>query len=295
VVMDNPDIKGRLEILKVHTKGKPLAGDVDLDAIAKITPGFSGADLENLINEAAILTARRNKKTIGMSELQESMERVIMGPERKTRVISEKEKKTIAFHEAGHAILHHLLEYADPVHKITIIPRGRAGGYVMSLPASDIFLKSREEFEDQIVAAMGGRAAEEIIFNQFTTGASGDLQQVTQLARNMVTQYGMSDTLGPRTFGGNGGGTVFLGREFYGDRDYSEQAAEEIDNEVKRIVSSAYERAKAMLVQNRDKLETIARVLLEQETLDRPAFEEIMDGRMTAAPTPAAFSEYDAG
>ncbi len=293
VVMDNPDIKGRLEILKVHTKGKPLSGDVDLEAIAKITPGFSGADLENLINEAAILTARRNKKTIGMSELQESMERVIMGPERKTRVISDKEKKTIAYHEAGHAILHHLLEYADPVHKITIIPRGRAGGYVMSLPESDIFLKSREEFEDQIVAAMGGRAAEEIIFNQFTTGASGDLQQVTQLARNMVTQYGMSDTLGPRTFGGNGGGTVFLGREFYGDRDYSEQAAEEIDNEVKRIVSSAYERAKALLVQNREKLETIARVLLEQETLDRPAFEEIMDGRMTAAPTPAAFSEYD--
>jgi len=290
VVMDNPDIKGRLDILKVHTKGKPLSGDVDLEAIAKITPGFSGADLENLINEAAILTARRNKKTIGMSELQESMERVIMGPERKTRVISDKEKKTIAFHEAGHAILHHLLEYADPVHKITIIPRGRAGGYVMSLPDTDIFLKSREEFEDQIVAAMGGRAAEEIIFNQFTTGASGDLQQVTQLARNMVTQYGMSEKLGPRTFGGNGGGTVFLGREFYGDRDYSEQAAEEIDNEVKRIVSSAYERAKALLIQNRDKLETIARVLLEQETLDRPAFEDIMEGRITA---PAAFNEYD--
>ena len=293
VVMDNPDIKGRLEILKVHTKGKPLAADVDLDAIAKITPGFSGADLENLINEAAILTARRNKKTIGMSELQESMERVVMGPERKTRVISEKEKKTIAYHEAGHAILHHLLEHADPVHKITIIPRGRAGGYVMSLPETDIFLRSREEFEDQIVAAMGGRAAEEVIFNQFTTGASGDLQQVTQLARNMVTQYGMSDKLGPRTFGSNGGGTVFLGREFYGDRDYSEQAAEEIDNEVKRIVSMAYERAKALLIQNRDKLENIARVLLDQETLDRVGFEDIMEGRMTAAPTPAAFSEYD--
>jgi cell division protease FtsH len=293
VVMDNPDIKGRLDILKVHTKGKPLSADVDLDAIAKITPGFSGADLENLINEAAILTARRNKKTIGMSELQESMERVVMGPERKTRVISEKEKKTIAYHEAGHAILHHLLEHADPVHKITIIPRGRAGGYVMSLPDTDIFLRSREEFEDQIVAAMGGRAAEEIIFNHFTTGASGDLQQVTQLARNMVTQYGMSDTLGPRTFGGNGGGTVFLGREFYGDRDYSEQAAEEIDNEVKRIVSMAYERAKSLLIQNREKLETIARVLLDQETLDRTGFEDIMEGRMTAAPTPAAFSEYD--
>jgi len=163
----------------------------------------------------------------------------------------------------------------------------------MSLPETDIFLRSREEFEDQIVAAMGGRAAEEVIFNQFTTGASGDLQQVTQLARNMVTQYGMSDKLGPRTFGSNGGGTVFLGREFYGDRDYSEQAAEEIDNEVKRIVSMAYERAKALLIQNRDKLENIARVLLDQETLDRVGFEDIMEGRMTAAPTPAAFSEYD--
>jgi cell division protease FtsH len=290
VIMDNPDIKGRLDILKVHTKGKPLASDADLDAIAKITPGFSGADLENLINEAAILTARRNKKAIGMSELQESMERVVMGPERKTRVISEKEKKTIAFHEAGHAVLHHLLEYADPVHKITIIPRGRAGGYVMSLPDTDIFLKSREEFEDQIVAAMGGRAAEEIIFNQFTTGASGDLQHVTQLARNMVTQYGMSDTLGPRTFGSSGN-TVFLGREFSGDRDYSEQAAEEIDNEVKRIVSAAYERAKQLLIQQRDKLETVARVLLEQETLDRTAFEDIMGNQMSAAP--AMFSEYD--
>jgi cell division protease FtsH len=290
VIMDNPDIKGRLDILKVHTKGKPLASDADLDAIAKITPGFSGADLENLINEAAILTARRNKKAIGMSELQESMERVVMGPERKTRVISEKEKKTIAFHEAGHAVLHHLLKYADPVHKITIIPRGRAGGYVMSLPDTDIFLKSREEFEDQIVAAMGGRAAEEIIFNQFTTGASGDLQQVTQLARNMVTQYGMSDTLGPRTFGSSGN-TVFLGREFSGDRDYSEQAAEEIDNEVKRIVSSAYERAKQLLIQQRDKLETVARILLEQETLDRTAFEDIMGGQMSAAP--AMFRDYD--
>ncbi len=293
VVMDNPDVKGRLEILRVHTKGKPLSADVDLESIAKITPGFSGADLENLINEAAILTARRNKKTIGMSELQESMERVIMGPERKTRVISEKEKKTIAYHEGGHAIVGHLLDHANPVHKITIVSRGRALGYVMSLPEDDQSLISREQMEDTLAGMMGGRAAEEIVFSQFTTGAANDLQRATQIARNKVTQYGMSDKLGPRTFGGNGGGTVFLGREFYGDRDYSEQAAEEIDNEVKRIVSYAYERARTILIQNREKLETLAHILLEQETLDRTAFEDIMDGRMTAAPTPAAFSEYD--
>lgn len=285
VIMDNPDLKGRQDILKVHAKGKPLAADVDLESIAKITPGFSGADLENLINEAAILAARRNKKSIGMSELQESMERVIMGPERKTRVISEKEKKSIAFHEAGHAILHHLLEHANPVHKITIVPRGRAGGYVLSLPDTDIFLRSREEFEDQIVAAMGGRAAEEIIFNQFTTGASNDLQQSTSMARSMVTQYGMSDTLGPRTFGG-GQGSLFLGRDLYEQRDYSEQAAEEIDNEVKRIVQTAYTRAKSILTENRDKLEMIASILIEQETLDRTSFEELMGRVMTEDHTP---------
>ena len=277
VVMDNPDLKGRQDILKVHAKGKPLAADVDIEALAKITPGFSGADLENLINEAAILAARRNKKSIGMSEMQESMERVIMGPERKTRVISNKEKTSIAYHEAGHAILHHLLEYAQPVHKITIVPRGRAGGYVMSLPENDAFLRSRDEFEDEIVAMMGGRAAEEIIFNQFTTGASSDLQQATNQARAMVTQYGMSDVLGPRSFG-SGSGSLFLGRDLYEQRDYSEQAAEEIDNEVKRILQTAYQRAKTILTENREKLEQIAHVLMEQETLDRPGFEELMGG-----------------
>ncbi|NWG17682.1 MAG: ATP-dependent metallopeptidase FtsH/Yme1/Tma family protein [Chloroflexi bacterium] len=293
VVMDNPDVKGRQDILKVHIKGKPLAADVDLEAMAKITAGFSGADLENLINEAAILTARRNKKAIGMSEMQESMERVIMGPERKTRVITEKEKKVIAYHEAGHAILHHLLENANPVHKITIIPRGRAGGYVMSLPEDDIFLRSREEFEDQIAAAMGGRAAEEIIFNRLTTGASSDLQQATHLARAMVTQYGMSETLGPRTFGG-GQGAVFLGREIGEQRDYSEQAAEQIDGEVRRIVQMAYDRAYSTLTENRDKLDALAAILLERETLDRETFEAVMNGTLTlgetngSAPTGAA-------
>lgn len=293
VIMDNPDIRGRSEILKVHAKGKPLAADVDLESIARITPGFSGADLENLINEAAILAARRNKKSISMSEMQESMERVVMGPERKTRVISEKEKRTVAYHEAGHAILFHVLEHTHPVHKITIIPRGRAGGYVMPLPEDDSGLISREQFEDLITATMGGRAAEEIIFNQLTTGASSDLQQATQRARMMVTQFGMSETLGPRTFGG-GTGSLFLGRDLYEQRDYSEHAAEEIDKEVKRILQSAYHRAKTLLTENRDKLESVARVLIERETLDRTSFEDLMAGRELPAmfeapvePTPA--------
>jgi cell division protease FtsH len=293
VIMDNPDIKGRSEILKVHAKGKPLAADVELESIARITPGFSGADLENLINEAAILAARRNKKSIGMSEMQESMERVVMGPERKTRVISEKEKRTVAYHEAGHAILFHVLEHTHPVHKVTIIPRGRAGGYVMPLPEDDSGLVSREQFEDLITATMGGRAAEEIVFNQLTTGASSDLQQATQRARMMVTQFGMSETLGPRTFGG-GTGSLFLGRDLYEQRDYSEHAAEEIDNEVKRILQSAYHRAKTLLTENRDKLESVAQVLIERETLDRTSFEDLMAGRELPAiletpvePTPA--------
>jgi cell division protease FtsH len=283
VVMDNPDIKGRLEILKVHSKGKPLAADADIDALAKMTVGFSGADLENLINEAAILTARRNKKAIGMSEMTESMDRVTMGPERKSRVITEKDKVNTAYHEAGHAILFHVLKNTDPVHKITIVPRGIAGGYVLPLPDEDVFGRSREYFEDTITAALGGRAAEEIVFNQFTTGASNDLQRVTQMARSMVTKYGFSETLGPRTFGSDGG-AVFLGREIGEQRDYSEQAAEEIDNEVRRILTNAYNRAKQVLSDNRDKLESLVKVLLEQETLDRSAFEDLMGTTMGAAP-----------
>lgn len=286
VIMDNPDVRGRLDILKVHTKGKPMAADVELETIARITPGFSGADLENLINEAAILAARRNKKTIGMSEIQESMERVIMGPERKTRVMSESEKKKVAYHEAGHAVVQYFLEHTTPVHKITIIPRGRAGGYVMSLPEEDVFLKSREQFEDELAGLMGGRAAEELIYNQFTTGASSDLQQATSRARMMVTQFGMSESLGPRAFGG-GSGSLFLGRDLYEQRDYSEQAAEDIDNEVKRILQTAYQRAKATLTQHRSKLEDLANVLIEQETLDRAAFEEVMNKLTTTNTEPA--------
>jgi cell division protease FtsH len=291
VVMDNPDIKGRHEILKVHTKGKPLAPDADMDRLAKMTVGFSGADLENLINEAAILTARRNKKAVGMSELTESMDRVTMGPERKSRVISEKDKLTTAYHEAGHAVLFYFLKYTDPVHKITIVPRGRAGGYVLPLPDEDIFGRSKEYFEDTIAAALGGRAAEEIVFNQFTTGASNDLQRVTSMARAMVTQYGMSDSLGPRTFG-SGTGMVFLGREMAEQRDYSEQAAEEIDSEVRRILQTAYGRAKEVLTEHRDKLDKLVTILLEQETLDRPLFEEVMEGKVSVSSSgPAASAD----
>lgn len=287
VIMDNPDVKGRQDILKVHSRGKPLAGDVDVEAIAKITAGFSGADLENLVNEAAILAARRNKKSISMSEMQESMERVVMGPERRSRVISVEEKKKVAYHEAGHAILFHLLENTNPVHKITIVSRGRAGGYVMPLPSGDTMLVTREKFEDDIVAAMGGRAAEEIIFNQFTTGASNDLQQATRMARAMVTQFGMSDALGPRAYGAASGGAVFLGREISEQRDYSEHYARQIDDEVKNILQTGYQRAKNILNEQKDKMELLVEVLMERETLTAEEFREIIDGVAPATETPS--------
>ncbi|MCY4247089.1 MAG: ATP-dependent zinc metalloprotease FtsH [Chloroflexi bacterium] len=281
VVMDNPDVRGRQDILKVHSRGKPLAGDVDVEALAKITAGFSGADLENLVNEAAILAARRDKNKIAMTEMQEAMERVVMGPERRSRIITPKEKEKVAYHEAGHALLFHLLENTSPVHKITIISRGRAGGYVMPLPDGDDMLITREKFEDDIVAAMGGRAAEEIIYNQFTTGASNDLQQATRMARAMVTQFGMSELLGPRAYG-SGGGAVFLGREISEQRDYSEHYAQQIDDEVKRILQQAYQRAKDLLTARREKMEELVAVLIEQETLNSDEFVAIVDGAAVA-------------
>jgi cell division protease FtsH len=275
VMMDNPDVKGREDILKVHTRGKPLASDVDTKAIAKITAGFSGADLENLVNEAAILAARRNKKNIGMGEMQESMERVVMGPERRSRVISPEEKERIAYHEAGHAILFHVLEHTDPVHKITIVSRGQAGGYVMPLPTRDNMLRSREQFLDDLVAAMGGRAAEEIIYSNLTTGAQSDLRQATRIARSMVTQFGMSDKLGPRAYGSSNS-PIFLGREMGESRDYSEEYARTIDDEVKSILQQAYDRAKKILESNKAKMEQLVEILLERETLDSNEFKEIM-------------------
>ncbi|MGJ3237322.1 MAG: ATP-dependent zinc metalloprotease FtsH [Anaerolineae bacterium] len=278
VIMDNPDVAGREEILGVHPRGKPLPPDVDLKAIAKITAGFSGADLENLVNEAAILAARRNKKNIGMSEMQESMERVVMGPERRSRVITAEEKKRIAYHEAGHAILHYALEHSDPVHKITIVSRGQAGGYVMSLPQQDTSLRSKEQFEDYMAAAMGGRAAEEIIYNNYTTGAQGDLRQATRVARAMVTQYGMSEKLGPRAYGSSNSQPVFLGRDMGESRDYSEEYARTIDDEVKIILESAYARAKGILEKHKDKIELLVEILMERETLDSTEFIQIMKG-----------------
>ena len=277
VTLDLPDVKGRQAILKVHAKGKPLAPNSDLEAIAKVSVGFSGADLENLINEAAILAARRNLKTIGMSELQESMERSVMGPERRSLYISEKVKRVTAYHEAGHAILFHLLEHADSVHKVTIIPRGRAGGYVMPLPDEDTSQVTREQFIDRITAAMGGRAAEELILGHLSTGASNDLQQSTGWVWAMVTKFGMSEKLGPRSYG-DGGQQVFLGRAIGEQRNYSEHYAREIDDEVRNILQGAYDRAKSILSDNRSKLERLTEVLLEEETLERQTFEAIMDG-----------------
>ncbi len=276
VTMDRPDLKGREAILKVHARGKPLANDVDLEALARITPGMSGADLENLLNEAALLAARRNKRSIGMSELNESMERVAMGPARKSRVMSQKEKEITAYHEAGHALLFYMLDHTAPVHKITIVPRGGAGGYVLPILDEDVKYYTKEQFEDTICAGMGGRAAESIIFNHFTTGASSDLQQGTDRARSMITQYGMSDKLGPRTFGKNDG-NPFLGRGWQDDRDYSEESAQIIDAEIKRIVSENYDRAINILKSNRDQLELLAQTLMDRETLDRGEFEYLME------------------
>jgi cell division protease FtsH len=275
VVIDRPDMRGRRAILEVHTRGKPLASDVDLDAIAKQTPGFSGADLENLINEGAILAARRNGRAVYMLDLQNAIEKVIAGPERHSRVISPEEREVIAYHEAGHAVVMDRLDHCDPVHKITIVSRGMALGYTMPLPEEDRTMTVRSKFEDDIAALLGGRVAEELIFNEITTGASNDLERVTALARSMVTRYGMSDVLGPVTFGEREE-MVFLGREIGERVNYSEEIAEQIDAEVKRIVTRAHQRATQILHDNLDKLHTISKRLIEVETIDRPEFEAIM-------------------
>jgi len=277
VYMDRPDRVGRLAILNVHSRGKPLASDVNLDAIAKLTPGFVGADIENLVNEAAILAARRGKKAISMREFQESMERVVAGPERRSRVIGPDERRVIAFHEAGHAVVMHNLEHADPVHKISIIARGMAGGYTLSLPEDDRTLMTKTQFEDEIAALFGGRAAEEMMFSSVTNGASSDLQRATNIARTMITRYGMSSALGLRTFGEAEGGSIFLGRDLLERRDYSEEAAASIDREVHDIVDKAYGRARAILSDHIDKLKLLADQLLEHETVDRDVFEQLMN------------------
>jgi cell division protease FtsH len=275
VVLDRPDMTGRKAILEVHVRGKPLAPEVDLMALAKQTPGFSGADIENLVNEAAILSARRGKKTIGMAEMQEAVERVVAGPERRSRLISDDEKQIIAHHEAGHALVQASLPKADPLHKVSIIPRGMALGYTMTLPEDDRYLQSRGRLEDMISGILGGRAAEELVFGDITTGASDDLEKATKLARVMVTQYGMSKKLGPRTFGQKEE-LVFLGREIGEQRDYSEQVARQIDEEIHDIIQRCYNRALEILRDKRDKLEALASQLIERETLEAQEVQAIL-------------------
>jgi cell division protease FtsH len=290
VVLDRPDMRGREAILKVHTKGKPLAADVNLGVLARSTPGFVGADLENLVNEAAILAARQNKKLIGQPELEESIERVIAGPERKSRLISEEEKRIVAYHEAGHAVVMNALPEADPVHKVSIIARGMAGGYTLALPEEDRTLIARKKLMADMIGLLGGRAAEEIVFDDITSGAANDLERVTRMARAMVTRLGMSDQLGPMVYGQKEE-LIFLGREISEQRDYSESVAEEIDSEVRRIVGEAYTSAKRILTEYRDKLDDVARRLLEMETITREEFESIFPPpvpKKASTPAPVA-------
>jgi cell division protease FtsH len=274
VVLDRPDMRGREAILKVHVKGKPLAPNVDLGVLARSTPGFVGADIENLVNEAAILAARRNKKVIGQSEMEEAIERVIAGPERKSRLISEEEKRIVAYHEAGHAVVANAMPEADPVHKVSITARGMAGGYTIMLPEEDRTLMPRKKLFADMVGLLGGRAAEEVVFDDITSGASNDLERVTRMARAMVTRLGMSDALGPMVYGQKEE-LIFLGREISEQRDYSEAVAQQIDKEVRRIVNEAYTTAKSIVNEYRDKLDAVALRLIEVETLTRDEFEEL--------------------
>ncbi len=274
VVLDRPDMRGREAILKVHIKGKPLAPEVDLNILARSTPGFVGADLENMVNEAAILAARRNKKVIEQSELEEAIERVIAGPERKSRLISEEEKRIVAYHEAGHAVVMNALPEADPVIKVSIIARGMAGGFTMALPEDDRMLMSRKKLMAEMVGLLGGRAAEALVFDDITSGASNDLERVTRLARAMVTRLGMSSQMGTMVFGQKEE-LIFLGREISEQRDYSEAVAEEIDSEVRLLVNNAYDLARKVLNTYRAELDAVARRLLELETISRDEFERI--------------------
>src|SRR6187401_541414 len=274
VILDRPDMRGRTEILRVHTKGKPLDKGVDVEGVARQSPGFSGADLANLVNEAAILSARRNKKVIGMSEFQEALERIIAGPERKSRVISDAEKAIIAYHEGGHAIVQRILPKCDPVSKVTIISRGMALGYTMALPTEDRYLQSKTEFEDKIAGMLGGNAAEKLIFGDTTTGSSNDIEKATTLARRMVTEFGMSEKLGPLAFGKRDE-LVFLGREIGEQRNYSDDVAKQIDEEVRAIIDRNYARAIDVLTRYKDRLEQLAERLVNEETIEQDEFEQM--------------------
>ena len=277
VTVDCPDVSGRQKILGVHAANKPLASDVDLERIAKITPGFTGADLANLMNESALLAARRRKEKVGRDEVEEAMERVMAGPERKSRVMSQKEREVIAFHESGHALVGHVLENSDPIHKISIIARGQALGYTMQVPEQDHFLSSRDEMLDQIAVLLGGRTAEELFCGDITTGASNDLERATKIAREMVTRYGMSEELGTQVFG-EAQHEVFLGRDYAQKNDYSAETAKRIDDEIERIMREAHDRAREVLGARRDQMDTMARVLLERETVEGPAVDALLDG-----------------
>ena len=290
IVVDRPDIKGRTEILKVHVKGKPMADDVELEVIAQRTPGFTGADLSNLVNEAALMTARKNKKKISMPEMEEAAERVIMGPERKSRVISDNEKKLTAYHEGGHTVVGMLLEHTDPVHKVTIIPRGRAGGYTLSLPKEDRYYATRSEMLDELKVLLGGRVAEALVLKEISSGASNDLQRATALARQMICEYGMSEKIGPVTFG-HRQDQVFLGRDIARDKDYSEEVAAEIDKEVRTFLDNAYAATEKLLNENMDKLHVIAQALIERETLEKEEIADLMEhGRILTKEEREAFA-----
>ncbi|TMC38397.1 MAG: ATP-dependent zinc metalloprotease FtsH [Chloroflexi bacterium] len=276
VVLDRPDIRGRVAILQVHAKGKPLDKNISLDTLAKQTPGFSGADLSNLLNEAAILGARRNKRTIGISELEEAIDRVVAGPARKSRIISEREKAITAYHEVGHALVARLLPNTDPVHKVSIVARGQAGGFTMLLPTEDRYLWSKPQFEDMLAYVLGGHVAELIIFGEVTTGASNDIERVTKIARSMVTEYGMSSRIGPMALG-HKEELVFLGRDFGEQRNYSEQTAREIDEEVRNIIQEAFDKAYNIVMQNKTRMIMISERLIKEETLEGPLFESLFN------------------
>ncbi|HEX5853318.1 MAG TPA: ATP-dependent zinc metalloprotease FtsH [Solirubrobacteraceae bacterium] len=309
IAVDRPDRKGRAKILEVHTRGKPLAKIIDIDALAGQTPGFTGADLSNLINEAALLSARTGKREIGQVELEEGIMRVIAGPEKKTRVMSEKERLITAYHEMGHALVGHFLEHADPVHKISVISRGQALGYTISMPQEDRFLTTRAELEDTMAMTLGGRAAEEITFGEITTGASNDIEKVTATAKQMVMRFGMSQKLGPRVFG-HDHTQPFLGREFSSEPDYSDEIAREIDDEIRRIIESAHQRATTILSEHQHDLKNISEILVKRETIEKEEFAALLAGKseevvfgieegpatpeLPAPPTPADRAEREA-
>src|SRR2546421_1509820 len=288
IVVDRPDRNGRRKILEVHSKGKPLAPSIDLDTLAAGTPGFTGADLANLVNEAALLAARRGKKTIEQEELEEGIMRVIAGPEKKTRLLSEEERKITAYHELGHALVGHYLEHTDEVHKISVISRGQALGYTISLPREDRYLTTKTALMEQLAMTLGGRAAEELVFHEVTTGAANDLEKVTSISKQMIMRYGMSDKLGPRVLGRNHD-MPFLGREMGAEPDYSEEIAREIDDEIKRVIEEAHDLAVTVLKEHMTELHKISAILIERETIDKDQFERLLAG----APQEEIFADED--